>query len=168
MLILRYLLVLLGLVFLQVFLLNELAFAGFMNPYVYILFVLLLPISAPRLIQLIAAFLIGWFIDIFENSGGVHIAATVLLAYIRPIILQLSIKRNELEQENLRLISAQISSFLIYALIGIFIHHLVLFSLEAFAFSNYGQVILRTLYSTGFTFIFVLIIRLWNFRTRTD
>ena len=84
------------LVALQVFFLNNIQVSGYVNPYVYLLFILLLPPKLPKIMVLVLGFLMGLTMDIFADSYGIHTAATVLLAYIRPSVLSLvSIKGGE-------------------------------------------------------------------------
>ncbi|MCS5551365.1 MAG: rod shape-determining protein MreD, partial [Gammaproteobacteria bacterium] len=84
------------LVAIQVLVLNNVQISGYLNPYVYILFIMLLPPKLPKALVLILAFVMGFTIDIFSDSYGIHTAASVLLAYIRPSILSLvSVKGGE-------------------------------------------------------------------------
>ena len=81
---------------LQVLILNNIQISGYLSPYVYILFVMLLPAKMPKAIVLGLAFIMGFTMDVFADSYGIHTSATVLLAYIRPSILSLvSIKGGE-------------------------------------------------------------------------
>ena len=64
------------LVGIQVVLLNHIQWNGYVNPYVYILFILLLPVETPNWLLLIAALITGLTIDMFGSSGGMHAAAT--------------------------------------------------------------------------------------------
>ncbi|NNF81959.1 MAG: rod shape-determining protein MreD, partial [Flavobacteriaceae bacterium] len=76
------------LVLIQVLVLNNINFLGYINPYIYILFILLYPIQNNRLLFIFLSFLLGLFVDIFLDSGGVHAAASVFIAYFRPLFLK--------------------------------------------------------------------------------
>ena len=78
------------LVLLQVFLLNNINLAGYINPYLYILFILLYPSNGNQTALIFLSFLLGLSVDIFEDSGGVHAGASAFVAYLRPIILKYS------------------------------------------------------------------------------
>ncbi len=153
-------------ILLQVLVFNHIAFLGYMNPYVYILFLLYLPAETSRGYLLIIAFLLGLGVDLFENSGGVHASASVVLAYFRPAFLRLVVRRQASTLEDLDISSFGLPSMLIYTIFAILIHHFTLFMLESFRWSDIGIVLVRTLYSSLFTLIFVLIVQLWNFRRR--
>lgn len=154
------------LLLLQILIFNHINAFGYLNPYVYVLFVLMLPMTYSRATVLILAFLVGGCVDIFENSGGVHIAATVFLAWIRRPLLRVATQKRGVDFENLRIGRLTLGNFAIYAIIGVFIHHFLLFIIESSQFRDVGTVMVRTLVSTGFTFIFVMMVHLWNFRKK--
>lgn len=78
------------LVLLQVLLLNNINFLGYINPYFYVLFLVLYPFNTPQTLFLLVAFLLGISIDTFEDSGGINAAACVVVAFIRPAVLRFS------------------------------------------------------------------------------
>ena len=75
------------LVFFQVLILNNIQLGGYINPYFYIYFILLLPFETPRWLLLILSFLLGLTIDVFVNTPGVNAAACVLMAFARPFVI---------------------------------------------------------------------------------
>ncbi len=77
------------LVLFQVLALNNIQFLGFINPYIYILFIIALPVKTPRWLSLILAFILGLTLDIFSNTLGMHAFATVLIAFLRNGIINL-------------------------------------------------------------------------------
>src|SRR3954463_13540886 len=85
------------LILLQVLILNHVQWSGFVNPYVYILFILLLPIETPKSFVLLLAFTIGIVIDMFSNTAGLHAASSTLLAYARPFVLKAISPREDYE-----------------------------------------------------------------------
>jgi rod shape-determining protein MreD len=153
-------------VLVQVFLFNEFLFSGYMNPYVYVLYLVLLPTSLSRASVLLVAFAMGLCVDLFENSAGVHAAASVLFAYIRPWFLKILSSRMEETREDITISELGFLSLSAYALLSIFVHHFALFLVESFSLFEIGTVLARTFFSTLFTFIFVVLYQLWNFRRR--
>lgn len=152
---------------LQIFVFNHIFFLGYMNPYVYIIYLLFLPVRLSRTALLFIAFLLGLGMDIFENSGGVHAAASVMLAYSRTSILKIVSRRQESDLEDMKIRNFTFLSMFIYALFTALLHHFVLFLLESFRLADFGVILLRTFSSTIFTLIFVLIVQLWNYRRRS-
>ena len=80
----KYAIIFMVLVFTQVLFLNQIQFSGFVNPYIYILFVMLLPLNAPRYVVLVGAFLLGLSVDIFSNTLGIHSFASVFITPVDP------------------------------------------------------------------------------------
>ena len=83
----KYVLLFIILIVAQLLIFNNIEFSGYVNPYVYILFIILLPFETPKVLLLVLAFLMGLIIDLFLGTPGVHTSATVLMAFFRPFIL---------------------------------------------------------------------------------
>lgn len=146
------------LIFLQVLILDHINFGGYINPYLYVYFILLLPFEVPGWLLLISSFALGFSIDIFSGTLGMHTAASVLMAFARPIILRSIGSNREYESDMQPSIhDLGFRWFLTYSLILIFIHHLALFYIEVFRFSGFFNTLQRVIYSTVFTTILVII-----------
>jgi len=156
-LVIKYSIMFLSLVLIQVLLLNQVQFSGYVNPYLYILFVLLLPLNAPRYAILLLAFLMGLTIDVFQNTPGIHAFSTVLISYLRPLVISVISIREEDRSEYPGLKQNKFRWFLYYTTIMVFIHHFVLFYLEVFTFSNFFTTFSRVLFSSVFS-IFVIVL----------
>ena len=145
------------LVGLQVSVLNHINFLGYINPYVYILFILLFPIKNNRTLFIFLSFLLGLTIDIFSDSGGIHAAACVSIAYVRPVILKFSFG-TVYEYQTIKFDTVEFSSKFIYIIIMTVIHHFILFSLEIFNISKVILTFQKTLFSSIFTIILCIMI----------
>lgn len=146
-----------GLILIQVLILNQVEFSGFVNPYIYVLFILLLPLSSPRYVVLLLAFLVGITVDYFSNSLGMHSFATVFVAYLRPFVIRLISNREEDRSDYPGLMQNNLRWFLSYITIMIVIHHTVLFYLEVFTFTNFFETLFRVFISAFFS-IFVIVL----------
>ncbi len=153
------------LVLVQVLILNNVHLLGVACPYLYILAVLALPIAMSPALAMLLAFVLGFIIDIFCNSYGIHAAASVLVAYLRPYIMRLVATREDLEKPYPSIANFG-RSYYLYALILILVHHLMLFALEAFSFSHIGMVLLKTACSALFTFVLVVCVEFLNTKRR--
>ncbi len=153
-----------GLVLTQVLILNHIQFSGFVNPYIYILFVLLLPLNTPRYAVLIFAFLMGISIDIFSNSLGIHAFATVFIGYIRPLVIRVISSREEDMSDYPGLMQNGIGWFLSYVSIMVLVHHTVLFYLEVFTFANFFSTLMRVFFSSVFSIFAIVLSQLIVFR----
>jgi rod shape-determining protein MreD len=130
---------------------------GFLNPYIYVLFILLLPVSMPQYQVLLLSFLIGITIDWFSNTLGLHASATVLLGFLRfPVIKLISQKESD-QFDYPGLLQTGMRWFLLYISILVVIHLFFLFSVEVFSFENFHRTLLRSVASSVFT-VFILFI----------
>ena len=142
----------------QILVLNNIQISGYINPFVYILFIMLLPPKMPKAIVLILAFIMGFTIDVFSDSYGIHSSATVLLAFLRPKILALvSIKGGE-DLEAIGIKQLRINRFFTYSGILCLIHHFTLFYIEAFRVNEFFDTFLRALYSSFISILMILMI----------
>ena len=151
-----------GLILAQVLICNHINFLGYINPYIYIIFIILYPINNNRPLFIFLSFLLGLTIDIFSDSGGVNAAAAVTLAYARPLLLKLSF-RILYDHQTVKLGNAEMGSLIKYISFSVIVHHLIIFSLEIFNSSKILLILKNTLFSSVFTIILsVLLIVLFS------
>ena len=153
----KYAVMFISLVLVQVLIFNQVQFSGFFNPYVYVLFIILLPLSTPRYAVLILAFLLGLTIDIFSNSLGVHSAATVFAAYIRPLIIRIISNREDDKSDYPGLNQNKLIWFINYVLLMVLFHHTALFYLEVYTFANFLNTLYRVILSSLFSIIIIVL-----------
>ena len=154
-------------ILLQIFIFNNILFIGYINPYVYLLFIVLLPFNRSNKNSiLIIAMCTGLIIDTFQNSMGMHAFACVLIAYIRTPILQRLVP--QLKNKTQTMIEFSIREFgiqicIIYTTLLVFAHHFILFSIEAFRFDIFN-ILVRTVTSAIITSILLIIFQFLNSR----
>lgn len=154
----RYGIIIILLILLQLLLFNNIQFSGYINPYVYIMIVLLLPYTIPSWLMLIISFLTGLIIDLFMGSPGMHASATLLAGFSRPYVLSLIAPRDGYESgKELSMLAYGFRWFVVYASIIVLIHHTALFYLEVFRFSGFFRTLLRVILSSAFTTAFILL-----------
>ena len=136
----------------QVLIFSNINFMGSINPYPYILFIILYPANNNRTLFIFLSFILGLMVDIFSNSGGVHAAACVTIAFIRPAVLKFAFGM-VYEHQTIKFNTTEFSNRITYFSILIVIHHLILFMLEIFNISNILLVLQKTLFSSIFTII---------------
>ncbi len=128
--------------------------------FVYVGFLLLLPLGISRNNILFLGFFTGLIIDIFYNSLGTHMAAMTLIAFIRPIWLNAITPRGGYENVDSPAIKdLSLSWFLAYALPLLFIHLAVVFFIEAGGFHMFFYVISKVLMSTLLTVLVLVILQ---------
>ena len=99
------------------------------TPYIYFLFILWLPFKMNRLVQMILAFILGFTLDCFTNSFGLHAASCVLIAYVRPFLINLLISQEGVEKNynEPSIQSLGFTPYFTYVAILTFIHNSFLF-----------------------------------------
>jgi rod shape-determining protein MreD len=163
--VLKFALFFILLILLQILLFNNIQFSGYVNPYVYLIFILLLPVEIPSWLLLPLSFLIGYIIDSFSGSSGVHTSATVLAGFIRPHILRIISPRDGYEADYIPSMRGYgFRWFLTYTVLMVFIHHTALFYLEVFRFTDFFRTMLRVLLSSLFSVTFILILEYYRKR----
>jgi rod shape-determining protein MreD len=140
----------------QVLVLNNIQFLGFINPYIYVLFIISLPVSLPRWLTLILAFAMGILIDVFSNTLGMHAAAAVLIAYARSFIIKLFTSIDEGNNPTPSFHTFGVGAYIKYIFVMVFLHHATLFYLEAFSFSHFWLILFKTLLSSTITILIIL------------
>ncbi|MDR7208259.1 rod shape-determining protein MreD [Flavobacterium piscis] len=141
----------------QIVIFNNMNLLGYISPYPYILYIILYPVNSNRSGLIISSFLLGLTMDMFCNSGGIHAAACVLLAYYRPYIFKFSFGLSY-EYQTIKLNDSLTPERFSFILVSVVLHHIVLFILEAFQFKFIWDILLRTLFSSIFSIIISIII----------
>ena len=141
----------------QIIIFNNMNFLGFISPYPYLLFIILYPVNGNKSGLLAASFFLGLCMDLFSNSAGFHTAACVVLAYYRPYLFKFAFGLSY-EYQTIKLNDVLTPERFTFILFSVLIHHLILFSLEAFKFILILDILLRTLLSTVFTILICIII----------
>jgi len=144
------------LVLFQVLVLNNIQFLGYINPYLYILFILALPVQLPRWFLLIMAFVLGLTIDAFSNTIGMHAFATVFVAFFREGIIKLFTNIEEGNNPTPSFHTFGVSAYIKYVVLMVIIHHTTLFILEAFSFSNFWIMLAKIILSSFVTILLIL------------
>ena len=143
----------------QVLVFDNLGFGTYIHPYIYVLFVLLLPFDTPKWRLLIDGFLIGMAVDIFNGTPGLNAGATVFMAFMRPYIIGITSRKSDIDGKNAPTVTEMgLQWFAVYALLLILLHNLVLFWLEAFSIKLLGLIIAETLLSAPITLLLIILI----------
>ncbi len=148
----RYILVML----LQVLLFDQLQLWGACHPYIYLLCLLMMPITLSPIVDMLIGAGIGLIMDVFCNSLGIHTASCILIMFLRPYLLGVILNDKDRLNEQVSLRAIGMEAFIKYTVTLVLIHHLTVFSLAAWSWQHIGFVLLETLVSSAIT-IFVII-----------
>lgn len=150
----------LGLFALQIIILKNVRISAYTFPFVYPLLLLMLPRQTKTLALIIIGFVIGIVFDMFHNTSGIHAFATTLIAYTRHLALE-PLSPSDSASENIapNVYTMGTQKFLLYALITLGAHHLIVFILEYFSWSDFGAVLLTTIVSLALSLFLVIILQ---------
>ena len=143
----------------QVFIFDNIRFGNYIHPYIYVLFVMLLPFDTPKWRLILDGFFIGMAVDIFNGTPGLNAAATVFMAYVRPYVISAMTRKSDIEDKIEPSITEMgLEWFFVYGLLLLVFHNLVLFWLEAFSIRLLGIVLLEVLLSAPISLIVIILI----------
>ena len=128
-----------------------------MSPFIYPIFIFLLPIKISNIRLLLLSFVMGLTVDIFSNTGGIHAAASVFIAYLRPSLLNNLMPGGKLEdQAQPDMEKLGLVSFLIYVGSLLLIHHYLVNLLDVYSFRDFWYTFTKSLLSAIFAIVIVL------------
>jgi rod shape-determining protein MreD len=141
----------------QIVIFNNIDLFGYINPFPYILFIILYPVNGNKPMLIISSFLLGITMDLFSNSGGVHAASCLILAYSRPYIFKFAFGLSY-EYQTVKINDVLTPERFSFLLIAVIIHHFSLFILEVFQLSSLWDILLRTILGTIFTLLMCIVL----------
>lgn len=154
--VIRYTMMFIVLVLLQAVLFGNIDYFGFICPYVYVLFFLALPIGFNQYGAMGLAFFMGLLIDVFSSTPGVHIASTVLLAFVRDYWIGFVLPHNELGHVEPSINKLGFTNFIKYSLPLVLAHHLILFFAESWSFVDAWFAIVKAIANAVVTMLLII------------
>jgi rod shape-determining protein MreD len=147
-----------GLLLVQVLILNKVNIGGYATPFIYIYLLLKFESETPRNALLLWGFALGLMVDVFSDTLGMNTIATVALAMCQPFCLHLYISRDTAETVVPSLSNMGIVPFTKYAVTCVLLHHTILYMVEFFSFAHIGMMLLRILTGSLLTLLCILAI----------
>jgi hypothetical protein len=153
----------------QVMLLKSLVLFNVAFCYVYVAFILLLPVETNPLMLMGAGFLMGFMVDIFYDSLGLHTSVMVLIGYLRNYWLASITPQGGYDAGSGPTLSFNgLQWFIVYSMPLVFVHHLMLFFLEAWGFSAFWYTMQKVVTSLLFTMTVIILLQyLFSEKRRT-
>ncbi len=159
----------------QVYVLNNVPpLHHLVTPYLYFLFILWLPFKMGRKNAMILAFLLGFVLDCFTKTYGLHAAPCVFIAYFRPFLINVLISQEGAESNynEPSIKSMGFTPYFTYISILTLAHNSLLFFLQTLQTGGYFYFIIKTLLSTALSLLLIfltelLFVRKQRFRTNT-
>ena len=155
------------LVLIQVLFLNQIDLFGYIDPFIYLILIIILPQNIEKWMILIFGVSTGILLDLFEGNLGLNMASLVFISYLKPYLQIITIPRNSVDEKeklNLKILGFRI--FSIHALSIIFFHNLFLFILDYFQNFNILFILFKITASSIITYIFILIIQIFSYKSK--
>ena len=141
---------------LQVLLFDQLQLWGVCHPYIYVLCLLMMPITLPHSADMLIGAAAGLIMDIFCNSLGIHTAGCILIMFIRPYLLGAIMNDKDRLNEQISLHAVGMEALIKYVVILVVLHHFVIFSLAAWSWCHLGFVLMETIVSSVITIAIIM------------
>lgn len=164
-----YLLRFIAIILLQILVVNNIELSSYINPYIYVAFILTLPVTMKPWQIVFLSFLLGATMDAFSSTPGLHIAATNFMGYMRIHYLRATTTKEDIEGRMVPSISQKgIVWFTVYGFVMVFMHHLVLFFLEIYGFHEFFSTLSRVFVSSLVTLLLIVVGQLLFFRSKKN
>lgn len=151
------------LILLQIIVFNHIGFYSLFNPFIYIFFILMLPLATPRSLLLILAFITGLTVDVFSNTGGLHAFASTLIAFVRPFWIQIAIPRSNYDDlSNIKHKEVEFGQFTAYSGLLLLLHHFILYLSESLAWGDLLLIIGKALTNTLISLAAIIALRYFD------
>ena len=142
----------------QVLILQNVVFLHSAFCFLYVIYLLSLPVETNPLALMLVGFLMGFLVDLFYESLGLHAFACVFIMYVRNYWLNSMTPQGGYDSNAApSLVLGGLQWFLVYTMPMIFLHHGILFFLEAGGFSMFWFTLWKVIASTIFTTVVILI-----------
>ncbi len=142
---------------LQVLLVDNLQFLGVCHPYIYLLGLLALPLVLPRWADMLIGVAAGLLMDVFCNSLGVHIAACVMVMYLRPYLVRRFVTDMDRFNQEVSIGSIGMLNYVVYTVLLVLLHHTMVFFLTAWSVQHFWFTLLEVVVSSAMTFVLILV-----------
>ena len=141
----------------QVLLFNQINIFGFVNPMLYLLFLVMYPFDKNQTFYIFIGFILGFFIDFLSQTGGAHTIASLSVSYLRPIIKKYSYGLTSEQPKSLLTDPRKTNNFL-FLFFFISAHHLIYFATAYFSADAFLLIIKNSLFTIIFSLILILLI----------
>ncbi|MBR5983151.1 MAG: hypothetical protein IK025_05470 [Bacteroidales bacterium] len=158
---LKYILYFFVLLFVQTLILDQISVSVYVNAFVYILFIMMLPIETNKYLVLLLGLLMGLGVDLFDSTLGLHASGGVLVAFVRTFALDIYSPHDGYEaNKQLSVRNYGYLWFIKYALTLIIVHHLWIFFFENLSFANIFFTLAKVVISSVTSFVVILLFHL--------
>lgn len=159
--VIRYIIKVVVLILVQVIVLKhlELGFANWwITPFLFIYILIDLPVKFNPLYGMLAAGILGFIIDVFYDTYGMHASASIFMVFIRFYFIPLILPRDGFdENSSVTVKNIGLLKYLLYLFVLAFIYHLWFFMVEKFSFVSFplrfAQALVSSITAVGLMFV---------------
>ena len=148
------------LVFFQTLVFNNLYLFGFINPMVYVLFLVIYRFDYDQTFFIVSSFILGFSIDFFSQSGGAHTISTLTIGFLRPIIIKYTFTVSSDMPVSFQNDNRILDKYLFLSFI-VGLHHFLYFTLVYFNLEAISLIIKNTLLTFIFSLILIFLISIF-------
>jgi hypothetical protein len=146
--------------FYQVLILKNIVLFNTAFCFLYVAYLFFLPVESNPLFLMFAGFIMGFAIDIFYDSLGLHAFSCVLVMYVRNYWLSLITPQGGYDSSATPSIAINgMQWFLVYTIPLVFLHHSILFFVEAGGFGMFWFTLWKIITSTIFTALVTVVVQ---------
>lgn len=144
-------------ILLQLLLFNNLQMYGLCQPQVYVMLLLMIPITYPHWADMLIGFAVGLMMDVLCNSIGVHTAACVLLMFVRKPLIAYLVQDHERLNGEINWLTISREAFMTYTITLVVLHQVAVSMLSAWGFQHFGLTLLQIIISSALSFALILV-----------
>jgi rod shape-determining protein MreD len=152
----KYIIQFIVVVILQVLLFNNMDYFYLVSPYIYIIFLLDLPLNIKTPSLMLIAFLLGLTVDFFSGTIGLHAFASTWIGFFRQSYLRVLFSHLEFKFQQPSVAQFETSGYLKYAVGMVSLHHIALFMMESLSFNNFGFLLLRIIINIALSLLLIM------------
>jgi len=144
----------------QVLLLNQFVLFDTAFCFLYVAFLLLLPMETGYILLMLLGFFTGFIVDLFQDTGGLHASACVLLAWLRNYWLSALTPQGGYDLGvSITVKNMGLQWFITFAFPLLFLHHAVVFFVEAIGSGAFLITLSKVFFSTLLNFVMLVIVQ---------
>ena len=154
---------------LQLIMFNNVNFLGFINPWIYIILIIIIPQSIKDNYLIIIAFIIGLLLDSLFSTSGINTISLISVAWLRSYMLKkiFSIKNYD-KKKFISIKNNGLNLYLKYVTFMVLIHHLILILVDYINFIKISEIMIKTILSSIVSIIIIMCFSFFNTLNQND
>lgn len=154
---LRYVFLFIVMLLAQVLICNNILLFGVAVPFIYIFFIIVLPLNVSLNVLMLISFFMGFFVDLCSDTLGLNCLACLILAVVKkPVYYAYMPHEDKSLAPSPSPLSMGWDNYLKFILTVSGIFCILVFGIELFSFASFGRIVLMSATSTLFTMLLLI------------